>query len=1026
MAFTDTFIKRPVLSTVISLLILLLGARSFQLLNVREYPETSNAVITVQTPYVGADADLVKGFVTTPLERAIAEIDGIDYLESSSIQGLSSISAHLDLNYDPYQALPQVIAKVNKVRNQLPEGSEDPIIDVSVGRSTAAMYISFFSEILKRNQVTDYLKRVVQPQLQAVTGVQNAAILGARTFAMRIWLKPDKMAALNITPNDVYAILKNNNFLSAVGSTKGSMITIDLSATTNIHTAQEFQRLVVKKSQESIIRLGDIADVVLGAEDYDVEVSFDGEGATFIGVYVLPTANPLDVVRDIRKIFPSIEAELPEGLNMSVPYDGTKYIQDAIFEVERTIFEALAIVIVVIFLFLGSVRSVIIPTVAIPLSLVGGGLLMLSLGFSVNLLTLLAMVLAIGLVVDDAIIVMENIHRHIEEGIAPFQAALQGARELAGPVVAMTITIISVYAPIGFMGGLTGTLFTEFAFTLASAVLISGIVALTLSPMMCSKILKPAQKGKKFGLVNFLDQLFERVKRIYLRLLSGCLHSLPSIVLFTLGVLVSCYFMFSLTKKELAPTEDKGLILVSATAAPDASIDQIAMYSRRIYEIMDEFSETEHVFKVSGSAGGDRVSIGNSVFAGMVLTPWSQRERSQMELKPMVQQRISTIAGMESVAFSLPALPGSSGGLPVQYVIQSTQPPRQMLRVSARLLKRAQESGLFVFVDTDLKYDLPRKDIVIDRDMAADLGLTMREIGSNLAVMLGDNYVNRFDIQGRSYKVIPQVKREARLNPEDLENYYIRVPDGTMVPMSTLVSLQRIVQPQQLKRFQQLNSAIISAVPAPGVSMGEALDFMQKQADQLFPKGYQADYAGQSRQFFQERTGLLSAFFLALIIIYLVLAAQYESFRDPLIILVSVPMSISGALIFLTLGLATINIYTMVGLITLIGLISKHGILIVEFANDLQQQGKSKYEAVAEAAGIRLRPILMTTFSTVTGVIPLLIATGPGAVSRFDIGLVVSTGMLIGTMFTLFVLPSIYLLLGKDYHQGASFRESHA
>lgn len=1014
MHFTDIFIKRPVLASVVSLLILLLGARSFYLLNVREYPEISNAVISINTPYVGADADLVKGFITTPLEKEVGGVDGIDYMESSSIQGLSSIKAHLQLDYDPYKALTQVTAKVNKVKNDLPEASENPIIDVQVGETTASMYLSFFSEVLESNQVTDYLVRVVQPKLQGISGIQSAEVLGARTFAMRIWLKPDKMAAYGLSPVDVARVLESNNYLTAVGSTKGKMITINLSATTNIHSEKEFRELVVKETAQDLIRLGDIATVKLGAENYDVEVSFDGKNATFIGINVLPTANALSVIDRVRDVLPDIEKELPEGLNMAVPYDATEYIEDAIYEVERTLVEALVIVIVVIFLFLGSIRSILIPTVAMPLSLIGAGLFMFALGFSINLLTLLAMVLAIGLVVDDAIIVTENIHRNIEEGYSPFEAAIKGARELSTAIIAMTITLVSVYAPIGFMTGLTGSLFSEFAFTLAGAVLISGIIALTLSPMMCSRILKPADKNRGGGFTSFLDRQFEILKNIYLKLLKGCLNSLPAIVIFSLGVLVSCYFLFDMAKKELAPEEDKGVIFTSATAPPTAVIGQTTLYTEELYNIIASFPETDHVFMLAGGSGGGQVSIGNTAFAGMVFVPWSQRDRTQMELKPLVQDKLNTIAGLDVAAFGRPALPGASSGLPVQFVIRSTESPSEIKRISDQLLQKARQSGLFVYTDTDMKYDLPKEQVVIDREKAADLGVSMRELGNNLAVMLGGNYLNRFSIEGRSYKVIPQVTRTERLNPEQLKEYRIRSGSGEMIPLSTMVKLKRTVEPRQLNRFQQLNAATISAVPAPGVTMGASLDFLKQEAENLFPKGFTADYAGQSRQYIQEGGGLIFSFFLALLVIYLVLSAQFESFRDPLIIMVSVPMSISGALIFLTLGFASINIYTQVGLITLIGLISKHGILIVEFSNQLQEKGRNKYEAVSEAAGIRLRPILMTTFSTVMGVFPLLIAGGPGAASRFNLGLVVTAGMLIGTLFTLFVLPPIYLLLSKS------------
>jgi len=1011
MTFTDIFIRRPVLATVISLLILLLGGRSLFLLNVREYPETSNAIITVMTPYVGADADLVKGFITTPLEREIASADGIDYLDSSSMQGVSVIQAHLNLDYDPYKALTQITANVNKVKNELPEESEEPVLDVTIGESTASMYMSFSSDVLEPNQVTDYLIRVVQPQLQAISGIQQAEILGARTFAMRIWLDPEKMAAVGITPGMVRRKLAENNFLAAVGSTKGAMVAVSMRATTNLHTRDEFRNLVIAESGGTITRLAEIAEVDLGAEDYESRVSFDGTSATFMGITVLPTANALDVIDRVRQVVPDIRNQLPEGLEMAIPYDATLYIHDAIFEVERTIVEALLIVVVVIFLFLGSVRSVLIPAVTIPLSIVGAGFLMLLFGFTVNLLTLLAMVLAIGLVVDDAIVMMENIHRHIEEGSPPFKAAIAGARELAVPVLAMTTTLIAVYAPIGFMGGLTGSLFTEFAFTLAGAVFISGIVALTLSPMMCSKILKPSQGNNR--LVRRLEAFFDRLKSGYRRSLHRTLDYLPVILVFATVVLVSCYFLYDLSSKELAPTEDRGILLVSATSAPYASIDMTELYSRQVYESLASFPETEHVFMVAGRGPGGAATTGNTVFAGQVFKTWSQRERSQMEVKSLTQEKVHMIAGLESVVFDVPPLPGGGEGLPVQFVIGTTDEPIEIDRISREMLKRARESGLFVFADTDLKYDLPQVEIIIDREKAADLGLTMEQVGVELATMMSANYVNRFSIQGRSYKVIPQVQRNFRLNPEQLKQYYVRSADGRMVPLSTIIDLDWTVEPEQLKRFQQLNAAIISGVPSPGVSMGEALGFLQQQADDLFPKGYQANYAGQSRQYVQEGSALVVTFFLAIVVIFLVLAAQFESFRDPLIILISVPMSIAGALAASTIGLITINIYTQVGLITLIGLISKHGILIVEFANELQRSGKSKREAVEEAAAIRLRPILMTTAATVMGVFPLVIATGPGSVSRFNIGLVIITGMTIGTLFTLFVVPSFYMLLAK-------------
>lgn len=1019
MRFTDTFINRPVLATVISVLILLAGARSLVQLQVREYPESEVAVITVTTVYVGASAKLVKGFITTPLASAIATANGIDYLESTSLQGISVIEAHLELNYDPYKALTQITAKVNKVSARLPEASQDPSINLTVGETTAAMYLAFFSKQLAANQITDYLQRVVQPKLNTVRGVQKAAILGGRRFAMRIWLNPERMAALGVTPMQVRQALVENNFLAAVGQTKGRMISINLTASTDLHTVEQFKELVIKEQKGTIVRLRDVATVTLGAESYSTSVEFSGKSAVFIGITVAPTANTLDVIARVRAKFEDIKAQLPSGLKADIPYDSSKYIADAISEVQQTIIEALVIVSVVIFLFLGSLRSVVIPVVAIPLSLIGTGTIMLALGYSINLLTLLAMVLAIGLVVDDAIIVVENIHRHIERGLPRKEAALQGARELATAVIAMSITLVSVYAPIGFTGGLTGALFSEFAFTLAGTVIVSGIIALTLSPMLCSKLLKESGSGGgRFA--HWLDRRFEDLKNIYQRRLNASLDYRPVTYVFAVAVLASCYFLYMGAESELAPTEDQGVLFIQSKGAPTATLEQMEMWTNELTAIYQSFPEYEDYFLINGGGAGP-AATSNTAISGMVLEPWSERERTPQMIQPILQKKVSRVAGLQSVVFTPPPLPGAGGGLPVQFVIGSTAEPIRVYRVAQELKRRADQSGLFLFTSIDLKFTRPQVHIEINRDKAADLGLSMREIGANLGIMLGGNFVNRFSIQGRSYKVIPQVLRKFRLNPDQIKNYYVHTSSGELIPVSTFVTLERTVVPIQLKRFQQLNAATLSAVPVPGVTLGEALGFLQAQAREIFPKGFSIGYKGQSRQFIQEGGALVLTFFLALVVVYLVLAAQFESFRDPLIMLVSVPMSISGALIFLTLGFTTINIYSQVGLITLIGVISKHGILMVEFANQLQRNaGYSKRRAIEEASAIRLRPILMTTAALVLAVVPLILATGPGAAARFSMGLVVATGMSIGTLFTLFVVPAMYMLLARDHNAEAT------
>lgn len=1006
-SFIDIFIRRPVLSIVTNLMILLAGLWGVFQLNVREYPKLQSAVVTVTTPYYGASADAVRGYITTPLEREIASADGIDYMSSSSAGGLSTVTARLRLNFDPNEALTQITSKVNKAKGELPREAENSIIDVAVGESFAAIYLSFASDTLDSNQITDYLSRVVQPKLATVPGVQRADILGARTFAMRVWIKPDKLTAYGISPSELREVLTTQNYLSAVGSTKGAWTISNLNAQTDLRTAEEFKQLIVKEKDGKVVRLGDVADVVLGAEDYNTTVKMGSQNATFIGVYGLPTANVIDVVKGVRKAFTEIKAQLPPGLMAVIPYDSTIYINDSIKEVVKTLIEAMIIVSVVIYLFLGSIRSVLIPVVAIPLSLIGGMFLMYAMGFSLNLLTLLAMVLAIGLVVDDAIVVVENITRHIKEGKSPLQAALQGGGELVGPVIAMTITLVAVYAPIGLQTGLTGALFKEFAFTLAGAVVVSGVVGLTLTHMMCSKILKPNEKRNRF--VLWLDGKFEQMRAGYVDALRGFLNNRRPIYIATAILAIAIVPFYIMSQKELAPTEDRGFMMSIAQTQPNASIEQTETYSNRLIKAMETYKESQQVFAISGIAGQ------NVAFIGTVLKPSGERHRTTQQFLPDFQKELGSITGLNGGAFIPPSLPGAGEGLPVQYVVTSTAEPQRVAEIAEQLLQKAIASGKFYFGDTDLKFDLPQTDIVIDRDKAAALGINMQKLGADLGVLLGGGYVNRFAIEGRSYKVTPQVTRLRRLSPEQLETYYIATAKGDLVPLSTVAKLKESVQPRELKRFQQLNAATISLLPANGVSLGDAYDFLNTEAKKIFPEGFNADTAGELRQYVKEGNNLLVSFVLALIVIYLVLAAQFNSFRDPLVILMSVPLALTGAMAFIFAGLATINIYTQVGLITLVGLIAKNGILIVEFANEMRIKGKDAMSAIMEAAATRLRPILMTTSATVFGVLPLLLAHGPGAQSRFSIGLTIATGMSIGTLFTLFVVPVFYMLIStKD------------
>ena len=1005
MKFTDLFVKRPVLAIVVNLVILIAGLQSIRSLSVRQYPRSDIAVVSVSTTYVGANADLVRGFITTPLERVIASADGIDYMESSSAQGLSTISVHLKLNYDTNAALTQIQAKVAQVRNDLPPEAEAPVIDLQTADSQfAAMYLGFSSKDLDQNQITDYLTRVVQPKLSAVSGVQRADILGDRTFAMRLWLKPDRMAALGISPSDVRDALAKNNYLSALGSTKGSMVSVNLVANTDLRTADEFKQMVVKQDNGVVVRMGEIADVVLGAQNYEEDVRFNGETATFMGVWVLPTANSLEVIKNVRAEIPGIREQLPAGMKVGIPYDSTAYIQDAIHEVLSTLSETLLIVIVVIFLFLGSFRSVLIPVIAIPISLIGAVFLMLIAGFTINLLTLLAIVLSVGLVVDDAIVMVENVERHLQLGKPPVRAAIDAARELVGPIIAMTITLAAVYAPIGIQGGLTGALFREFAFTLAGAVVVSGIVALTLSPMMGSKLLK--QGASERGFAGMINRHFERVRGWYTRTLSGTLRYRPVVLTLwaIVAVLMVPFYMFS--QRELAPSEDQGVVFGVIQASPNSTLDQTKLFSQEVYDVYHAFPESQSIFQITDPTGG---------FGGMVTKPWSERKKTTQQLLLESTGPLSKIAGIRVIPLTPPPLPGG-GNFPVDFVIASAGEPQQLVPFANQLIQKAMSSGLFIYADSDLKYDQPQAEVVFDRDKLRSQGVDLSQAGQDLSTMLGGNYVNRFSIQGRSYKVIPQVKRAERLTPDQLSQIYVRGSQDKLVPLSTFASLKTTTEPRQLNKFQQLNAVRIQGVVPPGVPLDKALTLLEDEAHKILPQGFTIDYAGESRQLRTEGSKFLGTFLLSGILIYLVLAAQFESFRDPFIVLAgSVPLAISGALLFSFMGLTTLNIYSQVGLITLVGLISKNGILIVEFANHLQEKGEEKVRAVVDAAGTRLRPILMTTAATVIGHFPLVLAKGPGAGARNSIGIMLVSGMIIGTIFTLFVVPSIYVLVAKTH-----------
>jgi multidrug efflux pump len=1014
---TDLFIRRPVLAIVVNLVIVIAGVQAIRGINVRQYPRSENAAITVTTTYVGANAALVRGFVTTPLERVIAAADGVDYIESESAQNLSTIRAHLRLNYDATRALAEIGSKVDQVRRDLPPEAEIPILNVeSVDSQFASAYLSFSSELLQQNEITDYLVRVVQPRLSSIEGVQRADILGARTFAMRIWLRPDRMASLNVSPAQVRQALAANNYLSAVGQTKGSLVQVNLTANTDLRSVREFQQLVVREQGGAVVRLADVADVALGAEDYDAAVNFSGQTAVFIGVWPLPNANSLDVITRVRAEMASLGRDLPEQLRGVVAYDATRYIRSAISDVQSTLRDTLLIVVVVIFLFLGSFRSVLVPVVAIPVSLIGAVFLMQAFGFTLNLLTLLAVVLSVGLVVDDAIVVVENVERHMREGMGPVDAALKGARELVGPIIAMTITLAAVYTPIAFQGGLTGALFREFALTLAGAVTISGVVALTLSPVMSAYLLRPG--GEERGLTGRINRGFDRLRRLYGRLLSGVLESRRAVYVAWIVLSALALVMFAQAPRELAPTEDQGVIFGVVNTPANSTLDQVTVSTRKVNEEAMSVPEAGFTFQITFPSGG---------FWGLGLKPWDERKRSPFQILPEMQQKMGAIAGVQTFPILPPALPGG-GNFPVEMVLASTADISEVLGFARQIQEKAAQSGVFAFPPLiDVKIDQPESELVIDRDKVAELGMNLQTVGQDLSAALGGNFVNRFSIEGRSYKVIPQLLRVERLNPEQLADIHVTGPNGQLVALSSIATLRDTVAPRALTRFQQLNAVKISGVAMR--PLDQALAYLEGEAAKILPSGYKIDYTGESRQLRSEGNRFLPAFLLAVVMIFLVLAAQFNSFRDPLVILAgSVPLAMFGAMAvtflkmpnpnmpFFTDGwTTTLNVYSQVGLVTLVGLVSKNGILIVEFANRLQEQGHSKLEAVKAAASTRLRPILMTSMATICGHFPLTLVSGPGAAARNSIGLVLVTGMAIGTLFTLFFVPAIYLLIARDH-----------
>jgi len=1007
MKFTDLFVRRPVLALVVSSLIILMGLFAMGKLPIRQYPLLASSTITISTEYPGASAELMQGFVTQPITQAVSSVEGIDYLSSSSQQGRSLITLRMVLNRDSTQALAETMAKVNQVRYRLPEKAYDPVVELSAGDSTAVAYVGFASDSLSIPELSDYLSRVVEPQFSGIDGVAKVQSFGGQRLAMRLWLDSEQMAGRGVTAADVAQAVRANNYQATPGQVRGQYVLADIQVDTDLSRVEDFRELIIRNDGTDLVRLRDVGTVELSAAATQTSATMDGKPAVHLGLFPTPTGNPLVIVEGIRQLLPQIQQTLPPGVKVALAYETARFIDASIHEVLRTLVEAMLIVVLVIWLCLGSLRSVLIAVVAIPLSMLGAAGLMLLFGFSLNLLTLLAMVLAIGLVVDDAIVVVENVHRHIEEGRSPVAAALAGAREIAGPVIAMTLTLAAVYAPIGLMGGLTGTLFREFALTLAGAVIVSGIVALTLSPVMSSLLLQPGQQHG--AMANRADRLFAALTGTYGRVLAYTLSHRWIGGGVALLVCLSLPWLYLLPQRELAPPEDQAAVLTAIKSPQHASLEYAERFALKLDQVMKAIAETTDTWIINGTDGPA------ASFGGINLSAWQARERSAAQVQAQLQQAVADIEGSSIFAFQVASLPGSSGGLPVQMVLRSARDYPELYQTMEVLKQRARDSGLFAVVDSDLDYNNPVVKVRVDRAKAASLGISMQAIGESLGVLVGEQYLNRFALFGRSYDVIPQSIQDQRLSPAALNRQYVRAEDGSLVPLATVVHLEIEVAPNRLLQFDQQNASTLQAIPAPGVSMGNAVAFLEQLTGEL-PPGFSHDWQSESRQYVQEGFALMWAFLAALVVIYLVLAAQYESLVDPLIILVTVPLSICGALLPLALGWATLNIYTQIGLVTLIGLISKHGILMVEFANEIQvRDNLDRAAAIVRAAQIRLRPVLMTTAAMTFGVLPLLFASGAGANSRFGLGVVIVCGMLVGTLFTLFVLPTIYAWLARDH-----------
>lgn len=1003
----DIFVNKPVISIVLSIFICLAGLFAFKQISVLQFPQIESASLSITTSYTGASAEVVKGFITEPIEKAAASVPGVEYVDSNTTSGTSTVTAWLAINENSTDALAELNTRLSQIRFELPQGAEDPVVNVNrTDRPYAVFYLNVEAPGVSLERLTDFLNRQINPLISNIEGVQKAGIEGARKPAMRVWLDVDKMNIFGLSADEVYQALNANNKISTLGYSENSQQKIDLIARTQMSSVNDFKQLIVKRTAQSIVYLQDVADVAYASEQAQMTARFNNDDTVYISVWGLPGENEIAIGDKLYKVIDEINANSDGKFTVNVAFDGTLYMRDALKEIFTTLIETVVLVGIVVVLLMGSFRTALVPLITIPISILGAIAVAWMMGFTLNLLTVLAIVLSVGLVVDDAIVVVENVARHMRNGMPKLQAALVSSRQLLVPVISMTLTLAMVYAPIGFLSGLTGVLFKEFAFTLAIAVVISGIVAVTLSPIMSAYVSSEGGKEGRFTLA--VNSIFDRVQKGYQKLLYVAIGNQASLLLVALTVTALIVPFYMQSAKELAPVEDQSSITLVVQSPPDSSLNYTEEHMLPVIDSLMTTEGAEQIWQILMPNGG---------FGGLEFVNADERSQGTQAAMPEVYGKLSGSAGLNLLPILPSPLP-TAGQYDVELVVKSSQSFSEMKQYADQLIGAAYQQGLFLYVDTDLKIDLPQVDLQIDRDKIADLGLNVDDVSNQLSTYLSSHYVNRFDANGKAYKVIPMVNGDISQSPEKLLELTVKSASGELITIGDFTELHWKTVPRQLGSFNQLNAFKIYAGVLPGVTKEQALTQLEKVAAELLPADYHLDYAGESRQIRKEGSSLLTVMAISLVIVYLILAVQFNSFRDPLVILLGcVPLALSGALLLPFLSLTTINIYSQIGLVTLIGLIAKNGILIVEFANQLQEQGRSKLEAAVEASTTRLRPILMTTAATVLGHFPLVLVTGAGAEARNSIGIILVAGMLIGTLFTLFILPMFYNLLATNRSQ---------